>query len=78
MQRITFLVILAIVAFGGLVIRCSRGRTVKSMREDRTTTSRDGTTIAYTKRGSGPSLIIVDGVFCYRENGPATELVLLC
>lgn len=45
--------------------------------EDRTTTSRDGTIIAYTKRGSGPPLIIVDGAFCYRENGPATELALL-
>jgi pimeloyl-ACP methyl ester carboxylesterase len=77
MQRITFVIILAIVAFGGLVIRHSKGRTEKSMGENRTTTSRDGTTIAYTKRGSGPPLIIVDGVFCYRENGPATELASL-
>src|SRR5215467_15201557 len=73
MQRITFVVILAIVAVGGLVIWYSRGRT-KSTGENRTTTSRDGTTIAFTKRGSGPPLIIVDGAFCYRENGPATEL----
>src|SRR5215467_9088667 len=73
MQRITFVVILAIVAVGGLVIWYSRGRT-KSTGENRTTTSRDGTTIAYTKRGAGPPLIIVDGAFCYRENGPATEL----
>ena len=77
MQRITVVVILAIVAFGGLVMRYSKGRTVKSMGENRTTTSRDGTTIAYTKRGSGPPLIIVDGVFCYRENGPSTELASL-
>jgi pimeloyl-ACP methyl ester carboxylesterase len=77
MQRITFLVVLAIVAFGGLLIRYSRGPTVKSMGENRMTASRDGTTIAYTKRGSGPPLIIVDGVFCYRENGPATELASL-
>src|SRR5262252_915276 len=74
MQRITFAVILAIVAVGGLVIWYSRGQTVKSMGENRTTTSRDGTTIAFTKRGFGPPLIIVDGAFCYRENGPATEL----
>jgi pimeloyl-ACP methyl ester carboxylesterase len=47
------------------------------MDENRTTTSRDGTTIAFTKRGSGPPLIIVDGVFCYRQNGPATELASL-
>ena len=77
MQRITVVVILAIVAFGGLVMRYSKGRTVKSMGENRTTTSRDGTTIAYTKQGSGPPVIIVDGVFCYRENGPATELASL-
>jgi len=74
MQRITFVVILAIVAVGGLVVWYSRGRTVKSMGENRTTTSRDGTNIAFTKRGSGPPLIIVDGAFCYRENGPSTEL----
>ena len=74
MKRITFVVILAIVAFGALAIRYSRGRAVKSRGENRTTTSRDGTIIAFTKRGSGPPLIIVDGAFCYRENGPATEL----
>ena len=74
MHRITFVVVLAIVAFGVLVIRYARGRTVKSTGENRTTTSRDGTIIAFTKRGSGPPLIIVDGAFCYRENGPATEL----
>ena len=77
MKRITLLVILAVVVFGAVVIRNSKGRTVKSMVENRTTISRDGTTIAYTKRGSGPPVIIVDGVFCYRENGPATELASL-
>src|SRR5271165_5527866 len=74
MKRITFVVILAIVAFGVLAIRYSGVRTVKSTGENRTTTSRDGTIIAFTKRGSGSPLIIVDGAFCYRENGPATEL----
>ena len=74
MQRITFVVILAIVTFGVLATRYSRWRMPKSTGENRTTTSRDGTTIAFTKRGSGPPLIIVDGAFCYRENGPATEL----
>ena len=74
MKWITFVVILAIVAFGALAIRYSRGRDVKSAGENRTTTSRDGTIIAFTKRGSGPPLIIEDGAFCYRENGPATEL----
>jgi pimeloyl-ACP methyl ester carboxylesterase len=74
MKRITFVVILAIVAFGAIAIRYSRGGAVKSIGENRTTTSRDGTIIAFTKKGSGPPLIIVDGAFCYRENGPATEL----
>ena len=74
MKRITVVVIVAIVMFGVLAIRYSGGRTVKSTSENRTTTSRDGTIIAFTKRGSGPPLIIVDGAFCYRENGPATEL----
>lgn len=74
MQRITFVVILAIVTFGVLANRYWGGRMLKSTGENRTTTSQDGTTIAFTKRGSGPPLIIVDGAFCYRENGPATEL----
>ena len=66
--------IFAIVAFGALAIWYSGGLTVKSAGENRTVPSRDGTIIALTKRGSGPPLIIVDGAFCYRENGPATEL----
>ena len=74
MKRITVVVIVAIVMFGVLAIRYSGGRTVKSTGENRTTTSRDGTIIAFTERGSGPPLIIVDGAFCYRENRPATEL----
>ena len=77
MRRTTFVVILVIVAFGAIVIWYSGGRTMKSTGENRTTTSRDGTIIAFTKRGSGPPLIIVDGAFCYRENGPATELAML-
>ncbi|MFC6091107.1 alpha/beta fold hydrolase [Saccharothrix lopnurensis] len=36
--------------------------------------SADGTRIAYSRTGSGPALIIVDGAMCYREFGPATEL----
>lgn len=44
---------------------------------NRTTTSDDGTTIAYSKLGSGPPLILVDGAFCYRENGPASQLAPL-
>ncbi|ONI90418.1 alpha/beta hydrolase [Saccharothrix sp. ALI-22-I] len=36
--------------------------------------SKDGTAIAYTRIGSGPALIIVDGAMCYRAFGPATAL----
>jgi pimeloyl-ACP methyl ester carboxylesterase len=39
--------------------------------------SRDKTRIAYTKVGSGPAIILVDGAFCYRQNGPSTELAAL-
>ena len=35
-----------------------------------TTTSKDGTTIAYEKLGSGPALVLVDGAMCYRDFGP--------
>jgi pimeloyl-ACP methyl ester carboxylesterase len=34
-------------------------------------TSRDGTTIAYEKTGSGPALVIVDGAMCSRAFGPS-------
>lgn len=39
-----------------------------------TLTSADGTTIAYTKVGSGPALILVDGAMCYRDFGPMADL----
>lgn len=32
--------------------------------------SKDGTSIAYTKIGRGPALILVDGALCYRASGP--------
>src|SRR5690242_16111977 len=35
-----------------------------------TTTSRDGTTIAYSVTGSGPALVLVDGALCSRAFGP--------
>jgi len=40
-------------------------------------TSQDGTKIAFTKQGSGPPLIVVDGAFCFRENGPSPQLAAL-
>lgn len=42
-----------------------------------TVTSADGTTIAYTKAGQGPALILVDGAMCYRGMGPAEPLAKL-
>jgi hypothetical protein len=47
---------------------------VKEIGMNRTVTSIDGTAIAYTTLGTGPALIIVDGAFCYRDNGPASQL----
>lgn len=40
-------------------------------------TSRDGTQIAYDKRGQGPAVILVDGALCYRSFGPMTGLAEL-
>ncbi|MEV4314499.1 alpha/beta hydrolase [Actinocrispum sp. NPDC049592] len=37
-------------------------------------TSPDGTRIAYTRTGSGPTLILVDGAMCYRAAGPLQPL----
>jgi pimeloyl-ACP methyl ester carboxylesterase len=39
-----------------------------------TVTSKDGTTIAYEKIGSGPALVLVDGAMCYRDFGPCRSL----
>jgi pimeloyl-ACP methyl ester carboxylesterase len=39
-----------------------------------TVTSKDGTTIAYDRKGEGPALILVDGALCYRAMGPMGPL----
>jgi pimeloyl-ACP methyl ester carboxylesterase len=36
--------------------------------------SKDGTTIAFERRGSGPPLIVVDGALCSRAFGPSAGL----
>jgi len=36
--------------------------------------SKDGTTIAYERSGSGPALILVDGALCSRAFGPSPKL----
>lgn len=37
-------------------------------------TSKDGTTIAFTKTGSGEPILLIDGATCYRELGPMKKL----
>jgi pimeloyl-ACP methyl ester carboxylesterase len=39
--------------------------------------SKDGTEIAYGKRGGGPAVILVDGALCYRSFGPMPQLAEL-
>ncbi len=39
-----------------------------------TVTSADGTAIAFTRTGSGPAVVLVDGALCYRGAGPMTPL----
>jgi pimeloyl-ACP methyl ester carboxylesterase len=36
--------------------------------------SKDGVSIAYSKTGNGPALILVDGAFCYRDYGVTPSL----
>ena len=42
-----------------------------------TVRSKDGTTIAYDRSGSGPALILVDGALCSRGFGPTQKLAEL-
>jgi pimeloyl-ACP methyl ester carboxylesterase len=42
-----------------------------------TTRSKDGTRIAFDRRGTGPALIIVDGAMCHRGMGPSGPLAQL-
>ncbi len=76
-KRISVVVALALLAVATAFVFRPDGPTMKEVGMNRTTTSGDGTTIAYTKLGSGPPLILVDGAFCYRENGPASQLAPL-
>jgi pimeloyl-ACP methyl ester carboxylesterase len=42
-----------------------------------TVASRDGTTIAFERLGSGPPLLLVDGALCHRGMGPMPSLARL-
>jgi pimeloyl-ACP methyl ester carboxylesterase len=48
--------------------------TLNTTSAELTTTSADGTTIAYERIGSGPSLVLVDGAFCGTQFGPSRAL----
>ena len=76
-KRVSVVVALVLLALATAFVLRPDGPTVKEVGMNRTTTSSDGTTIAYTKLGSGPPLILVDGAFCYRENGPSSQLAPL-
>src|ERR1700741_5271885 len=39
-----------------------------------TVQSKDGTTIAFSRTGTGPALLFVDGALCHRGFGPASAL----
>jgi pimeloyl-ACP methyl ester carboxylesterase len=39
-----------------------------------TVTSKDGTSIGYTRTGSGPAVVLVDGALCYRGSSPNDSL----
>ena len=76
-MRISLLVVFVLLALATAFVLRPDGPTVKEVGMNGTITSGDGTTIAYTQLGSGPPLILVDGAFCYRENGPAPQLAPL-
>src|ERR1700756_1070782 len=78
-RRRNVLLFTAIVLFAIplLVTLHSKEKTMHSLGENRFTISRDGTRIAFTKVGSGPPVVLVDGAFSYRELGPAPELAPL-
>lgn len=74
---IAVLTLIVLIAGIGLsALRSSQGPE-KMMGESRTTVSHDGTRIAFTKMGSGPPVVLVDGAFCYRENGPTPQVAPL-
>src|SRR3954468_16843620 len=64
-----------VIAVAALVAAGIRGgERVEPMTTTGTVTSDDGTTIAFTKVGRGPALVLVDGALCFRENGPSRDI----
>ena len=54
-----------------------QGRQMAEQDSDGTVTSPDGTTIAYSRQGSGPPVVLVDGALCHRGAGPNKSLAKL-
>jgi pimeloyl-ACP methyl ester carboxylesterase len=52
----------------------AQNRSDSSTTFSNSTASQDGTTIAFTRSGNGPALILVDGALCSRAFGPSTQL----
>jgi pimeloyl-ACP methyl ester carboxylesterase len=76
-RKVLLFTAIALIAIPLFVISHSKEKTMQSLGENRVAISRDGTRIAFTRLGSGPPVVLVDGAFCYRENGPAPELAPL-
>lgn len=71
------LLAIVVLLLGGLawvIVSGGKDSTMKGQGQTGTVISRDGTRIAFTKMGTGPAVILVDGAFCFRENGPAPDL----
>ena len=49
-------------------------KTISTGSAQNTVISKDGTVIAYSQVGQGPTLILVDGALCYRDFGPGKAL----
>lgn len=64
-----FIAVAALVAAG---IR--EGERVEPLTTTGTVKSDDGTTIAFTRLGRGPALVLVDGALCFRRNGPSPDI----
>jgi pimeloyl-ACP methyl ester carboxylesterase len=74
-KRWLFIAVGFVIAVAALVAAATRkGETVASMTTTGTVKSNDGTTIAFTKLGRGPALVLVDGALCFRENGPSRDI----
>ena len=71
------LAVIVAVAAITVVMRLRGGDGVKPMTTTGTVTSDDGTAIAFTRMGSGPALVLVDGALCYRQNGPSPDIAPL-